>query len=544
MSIFKAGILLFLTFSSFLLEAAAIPAKLLDPSPALHGPKTLSFQELITLAAVDPPPAPLAEKLQRLLSTPFISNEAAAGNAEPKRPESPILGPVLRVAEWNINRGMNEHEVELALADSNGYLAAARKNSSLKAQDISRVAQEIQQLEQADVVILDEVDDGVKRTKYRNVARDLATALHMNYVYGVEFIELDRIYLGVEKLDVADRSRNLNGQIFGLDPQRYLGLEGSAILSRYPIRGARILRLPQLYDWYHSETKAISDLERVRRWTSEQLFQEQIARQVRRGGRMAVVVDLDVPQSPTGLVTVVCPHLEDYTNPNGRREQMDYVLRQLSGISNPVVLAGDLNTMNHNARPVTVRRLALKYLTDYRFWIRQTIFWFTPIPGLGAALHGANYFKNYHDPTAFNIPILLGNRSRALFQDVRGFRFSDGGRFDFDGNPNASYRRHGSTLADSNQRAWKGFTPTFSFQRTYHGLIGEYKIDWFFVKAPRRKNIAGSAEAASFAPFFGRTLSLVNTALGPRISDHCPITVGLPLGSPSNQAARSSPTHP
>ena len=48
-------------------------------------------------------------------------------------------------------------------------------------------------LNNLDIVILDEVDYGVHRTKYRNVARDLADALHMNYVYGVEFIELNRI---------------------------------------------------------------------------------------------------------------------------------------------------------------------------------------------------------------------------------------------------------------------------------------------------------------------------------------------------------------
>jgi len=521
------GILLFLAFGYSQLHAAPISA-----APT-GGPEPLSFRELTTLASVDPPPADLARKLADLLSTPFISNEAAARDSASKPADAPSPGHMLRVAEWNINRGLNEREIELALAGSKGYLAAASRNPGLKAKDLSQAAREIHELAQADVIVLDEVDDGVKRTHYHNVARDLAKVLNMNYVYGVEFIELDRIYLGVKNMDVEDPFRNFDGEVFGLDPQRYLGLEGSAILSRYPIRGARMLRLPERYDWYHGEIKAISDLERLRRWTSQQLFEERIARQVRRGGRMAIVVDLDVPQSSTGVVTLVCPHLENYTNPKGRREQLDYVLRQIREISNPVILAGDFNTTGRTAQPINIRKEILKYVTDYHFWARQVFFWVTPVPGLGLAFRAADYIKNYHDPTAFSVPILLANHSRPLFQDLRKFRFSDGGMFNFDGNRKASYRHRGSTLADSNQRAWKGFAPTFSFQRTYHGLVGEYKIDWFFVKSPRRKGLPAPAEAASFAPFFGRTLPTVNTALGSRISDHSPITVSVPLGLPS-----------
>ncbi len=474
-----------------------------------------------------------------MLSTPFVSNEAAKGGAVPKVPQMAPFGPVLRIAEWNINRGENESEVQLALTNAKSYLARARTNPSLKQRDLSRVADELRALNGADIVVLDEVDDGVKRTRYRNVARDLAKALDMNYVYGVEFIELDRIYLGAEKMDKADRSAHQAGEIYGVDPSRYLGLEGSAILSRYPIRDARIIRLPQLYDWYHGEIQAISDVERLRRWTAEQLFQERITRQVRRGGRMAIVVDLEVPQSPTGVVTVVCPHLEDYTDPAGRREQLRALLNAIRATSNPVVLTGDFNTTGHSARPITIRRTILKYLTDYRFWIRQTLLFIVPAPGLGYALHAVNYFKNYHDPTAFSVPILLGNRSRQMFRDLEAFQFADRGTFNFSGNKKASYRHRGKTSADSNQRAWKGFTPTFSFQRTFNGLIGKYKIDWFFVKQPVDPG-SGLAQNTKLTPHLGRTLQLVNDAVQPRISDHCPITIDLPLASPGQWSGLNS----
>jgi len=42
-------------------------------------------------------------------------------------------------------------------------------------------------MKQADVLLLNEVDWGMKRTDYHNVAEDLAAALGMNYAYGVEF---------------------------------------------------------------------------------------------------------------------------------------------------------------------------------------------------------------------------------------------------------------------------------------------------------------------------------------------------------------------
>ena len=517
----------------FLWQAMVSPLADCQATNLGTAPQPLSFSDLVTLATVDPPPASVEKKLDHLLSTPFLSNEATAHGAVPTVPRVPRLGSTLRIAEWNINRGENEAEVELALANASGFLEAARKNPSVSPADLSKAADELKELSAADVIVLDEVDYGVKRTKYHNVARDLATALHMNYAYGVEFIELNRIYLGAENEDAVDKPNLRPGEVYGVDPKRYLGMEGSAILSRYPIRGARLIRLPQEYDWYHKEVKAISDLEHLRRWTSESLFQERITRQVRRGGRMAIIADLEVPQSPTGIVTVVTPHLEDYTRPAGRRQQLSFVLDQIKDVANPVVLTGDFNTTGSSARPISTRKLILNTLKDYRFWARQALFLIVPVPGLGYAFRAANYFKNLHDPTTVNVPLLLGNRSRQMFDGLSAYRFADGGNFDFSGDKNLSDRHRRKTLADSNQRSWKGFTPTFAFQRTFKGLIGRYKIDWFFVKRPAEQPTDAAREVTAFAPYLGQTLQLVNDALQPRISDHCPITVDLPLQSGS-----------
>jgi hypothetical protein len=79
-------------------------------------------------------------------------------------------------------------------------------------------------LQQADLVILNEIDNGVDRENYHDVPSELATALHMNHVFAVEFIELNRIYLGMKKMDLVDVGQVGKANNFGLDPHRYLGL--------------------------------------------------------------------------------------------------------------------------------------------------------------------------------------------------------------------------------------------------------------------------------------------------------------------------------
>ncbi len=517
--------LLTLAIVPMLYATDTAPRELFADVPGLvkvQGPAPFSFSELVTLATVDPPPPDLKRKLDTLLSEPFVSNEATSAGTKPKRPTLSGIGPIARIAEWNINRGENQEQVRQILTGAAQFEAAAPGHEHPSSKKLRKLHDQLRVLEAADVIVLDEVDHGVKRTNYRNVARDLAQALHMNYAYGVEFIELDRIYLGAKNMDKVDVPRqSRKAEVFGVNPRRYLGLEGTAILSRYPIQNARIVRLPEAYDWYHQEIKAISNLEQARRWSAETLFEERIRRQVRRGGRMVLIADLAIAESPTGILTVVCPHLEDYAPSTGHREQMDSLLEAIRANADPLVMAVDLNTTGHDGRPVTIKRLLLSYLGNYRFWVRQAFYFFVPAPGLGYILRGVNYFKNFHDPTAIDIPIFASNHEKQLFENARDFRFNDGSNLAFDESPERSFHHKGRTLADSNQRAWKGFVTTFSFARTYHGLVGEYKVDWFFVKPAERL----------FSPHYGRTLQDLNTAFDQRISDHSPITVDLPLVS-------------
>ena len=85
-------------------------------------------------------------------------------------------------------------------------------------------------------------------------------------------------------------------------------------------------------------------------------------------------------------------------------------------------------------------------------------------------------------------------------------------------------QRSGKTLSDSNERATKGFAPTFAMPRDFGGVI-RYRLDWIFVKSPQT---AKSAKPA-FYPEMPMTMNVLNHALTERLSDHAPISVEIPV---------------
>ncbi len=144
-----------------------------------------------------------------------------------------------------------------------------------------------------DVILANELDDGCVRSGCRDTTAELAQRLGMNYVFGLEFIEL------------------VNGE----DPK---GCHGNAIFSRWPIRRAQIVRLPEKYNWYFDRQKRI-------------------------GGRLAILAQLDVGGKPLGVGTI---HLENRTDGPGRQAQLQTILDAAEAMfpGMPVVLGGDLNT--------------------------------------------------------------------------------------------------------------------------------------------------------------------------------------------------------
>ncbi len=532
----RGAIFIFASFSVVIcLGASNLGSSATADHTRFSKPDLLTFDELVDLEKTDPPSPALAEKLKHLLSTPFLSNEAYFDGAKPKRPSSPELGPYLRAICWNIERGIHFDPIRIALSEPDKFDEVLAEGKDPKAKPLTLdqlkvVKQQLDILQPADLLILNEVDNGVTRTDYRDVARDLAKALHMNYAYGVEFLELDPLNLGLEKVELDDKEAQADIQkSFDVDKSRYLGMHGTAVLSRYPILKATLRPLPVCYDWYASEKKAISKLESGRRVGANLAFMERIAREIRRGGRTVLFVELAVPESPTGAVTVVAPHLENKCKPGCRVKQAAQVLEWIRGDHNPVILGGDLNTTGTDNAPVSVSKVLTDRVKDYDKWAVSAIKWSTGAPTI--LLTPVNMMRNKNDPTGFDVPLVSRKKEAKLFDDSVKFHFEDGHVFDFRGENSRSAESRGGTLSDSNQRSGKGFRYTFALAKTYGGLFGEYKLDWFFVKglATDGRKFGGKYQ---FAPHFAWTLLELNSAPPGSLSDHAPITVDLPLTEP------------
>jgi endonuclease/exonuclease/phosphatase family metal-dependent hydrolase len=508
-------------------------------------PPLLSYEELVTLSqqeAVDPT---LAKKLQTLLTTPFINNEAYFSGIKPLRPDLKGLGPSLRLVEWNIERGLELDDIKLALTDREGFLAKAHAESNDKKKLIDKeLIAQMEVLQSADVIVLNELDWGMKRTDYRVVVKELADALKMNWAYGVEFVEVDPKVLGLQSFaNVKDEGeRKELEKLFSVDKDRVLGLHGTAILSRYPLRDVKLVPFKyQAYDWYNGEKK-YGSLEAGKRKGASLLFGEEIVRELRRGGRTNLIATLDVPDLPEGRVTVVATHLENRTTPKGRVGQASELRDMIRPIRNPLVVAGDMNTTGADGTVLSIKSAALKRLNDPGWWATTGVKYAT---GVGAVMDLVTFsFKTAKfqgDPTASGVPLLAPNPEENFFDALEKYRFDDGSRIDFRGDEELSVNGRGGTLGNSNERASKGFVTTFSLPRTL-GPKGKYKLDWIFVKAYLRDD-STAADAYRFAPSFARTMDDVNQALDEPLSDHAAISVDLPLKQPALQGKEIKPRH-
>lgn len=492
----------------------------------------LTYEELILLYEHATPADPLLEKLNLLLTTPFVSNEATERGARPVKPDHPKLGKLLRVVHWNIERGLEYEAIEAAFNDSAALIKLLNESTYPSGSEKRRlVLEQSNLLKDADCIVLNEVDWGLKRTEYRNVISDLATSLNMNYAYGVEFVEVDPMTLGIETFE--DASDEDQAELVGetkVDKSRFRGLHGTAILSRYPLENVRLIPYNfQAHDWYTDEKKGASAIEKGRRKAGELVFLEKAQREVRRGGRMMLLADLVDSDFPGGRVTVVATHLEDRTKPSNRVKQLEELLQAIKTIDHPVIVAGDMNTSTQNMTPTSVSREIKKRLGSKSFWIKRGITYATGV-GLPFELLGGgiNKYRTQADPTVRHVPLIAPNPEAKFFQVLKSFRFSDGGAFDFRGSRERSVGEHAAVLANSNQRGNKGFVTTFEVERKI-GFVGKFKLDWFFVKPPARSS---NPESFRFAPHFGRTLKELNRSVGDGISDHDPIIVDLPLGEP------------
>jgi endonuclease/exonuclease/phosphatase family metal-dependent hydrolase len=497
-------------------------------------PAMLSYQELVALGEQETVDPALAAKLHTLLTTPFVNNEAYFNGVKPLRPDLKGMGPSLRLVEWNIERGIEFDKIKLAFTDTQGFISevhseAAGNTNAEKATDQVLRAQ-LDVLQSADVLVLNEVDWGMKRSDYRAVVKDLADALKMNWAYGVEFVEVDPKILGTQSfanVENQDERKELE-DLFSVDKTRLLGLHGTAILSRYPLRDVKLVPFQyQAYDWYNGEKK-YGSIEAGKRKGASLLFGEEIVREVRRGGRTNLIATIDVPDLPGDHATIVAVHLENRTTPKNRVKQMDEILDFIKPISHPVVVAGDMNTTGADGSVVSIKSAILRKMNDPSFWATKGVKYATGV-GFGMDIAGLAFktTKFQSDPTASGVPLLAANPEQGLFKELNKYRFDDQTRLDFRGDAEFSVLGRQGTLGNSNERGSKGFMTTFALPRTL-GVAGKYRLDWVFVKA-YLKDDPKSADSYRFAPHFARTMNEANQAFDDPLSDHAAINVDLPI---------------
>lgn len=492
------------------------------------GPPLLAYDELVALYENDVPPPELAERLNRLLTTPFVNN--SAGVRGPKAGARSDFGKkFIRVATWNIERGLEFEAVKAALTNDQRFFRRLSVTDRGSRFDLAEILEQAAMLSRADVIVLNEADWGLKRTDYRYVTRELATALQMNYAFGVEFVEVDPINLGTETLEgevSADKEEMV--QNLAVDKSRTLALHGTAILSRFPLRNVRLVPfVNQGHDWYTDEKKNVSVLEKGKRKGAGIVLGEKIAREVRRGGRMMLLADVEERGIPGGRMTVVATHLEDKAKPSERLKQLEEVLALIQPATHPVVLAGDMNTSGSDATPTSFQREIKKRLGSSKFWVTQGIKYATGVGLLYDITVGAvKISRTRRDPTVKSVKFVSENPEEKFFSTLKDFRFADGGAFDFRGSKEFSIGASSETLSDSNERASKGFVSTMEMNGR---LSVSLKLDWLFVKPVGLTHPDEDDQPFRFAPQYGRTLKTLNYALKDRISDHNALIVDLPL---------------
>jgi endonuclease/exonuclease/phosphatase family metal-dependent hydrolase len=210
-------------------------------------------------------------ELKRLLDEPKVH---LAEDAEPR------LRSFLRVVEWNIERGT-------------------------RFEGIVEVLNNHPVIRYADLLLLNELDDGMVRSGNRNVALELSRALSAHAIYGAEYLEMTK--------GVGAESK--------LPGENIAALHGNAILTRYPFISPKVVRLPRCENNFEAQEKRL-------------------------GGRIGILIGLDV----AGLkFTAATMHLDVVNTPRCRARQMRAMLQAVDHYRDVqstarAIIGGDLNT--------------------------------------------------------------------------------------------------------------------------------------------------------------------------------------------------------
>ena len=226
---------------------------------------------------------PLADRVLQTIETGSFA--AAAATAKPS----------YRVIAWNIERGI-EYEGQLEALRNHPYLSTA------------------------DIYLITETDVGMARSGNRNIARDLARNLRLDYAFAPCYLNLSK-GSGVESEALGEND---------------LGLHGNAILSRHPIRNPRAIALGNGRDKMQGREKRL-------------------------GQQAALAAEISLPDLELSVCSV---HLDAQSSQRHRRNQMETAINGLPR-SGPAVIGGDWNTTTFDSSSA--------FRAIVGFWVRVVL---------------------------------------------------------------------------------------------------------------------------------------------------------------------------
>lgn len=496
-------------------------------------PEFLTFDELKSLSANPNPTGALRGKLEKFWTTPIVSNEAFHAGERPRNLQHPKIGRILNVASWNIEKSFSIPRVIELMTSESGFKSMINEDEAEKGSKLYKTLERQRaRLIASDVLILQEMDIGLQRSGYLNAAGELAKALKMNYAYGSEYLEIDPVLLGIEKPEVLSGEESDKND-FDVDPVRYKGVFGVAVLSKYPIKNVEVFQLKnQGYDWYEGEKPKVSAVERTRRFGAKFLFRNELTRELKVGGRNFFRVDLEVPELPKKTLSIINIHLEIKCQPKAREAQVREILSYIREIKNPVIVMGDFNAAATDISPTSAGRVASRLAKNPNTWINGAITFLTPYGPLNLARNTTNLTRSLQNPLAKHIPVVGPNPVYPMFHMIRSYRFEDGKTFDFRGDEKRSINGKGHQLANSNQRDLKGFKTSFQVRRPIASILGKLRLDWAFVKSGYLEDPLDDSSPYIFAPHYGETLEELNMSMKEPLSDHHPNVISLPFEEP------------
>jgi len=177
-------------------------------------------------------------------------------------------------------------------------------------------------LKEGDVFLLPETDMGMIRSANRNVARELAERLKLNYYFVPTYLNFSKG----------------NGTEIHFEGDNTLGIHGNAVLSRYPL----------------------SDFKRVPLHNNKDKMR---GKEKRLGSQQALICTAAFPQ---GDVRIVCAHLDAHSSKRHRKDQMAKIMAALKELEPlPTLFGGDLNTTTYNSRTA--------FWAIFGFWVRVSM---------------------------------------------------------------------------------------------------------------------------------------------------------------------------